>query len=154
MDQCKILCFNNVLSFELLKKQQNLTDDKIKELDNMLNKLVNDKNVKWLDIQEFNRISGLHVDFMVRGKFYTIELTFNGSKVYFEARYRLFNHDKYDSDDEDEKDKLTSFHFVPFCQLLPIKLTDGTNKLTIDMYLDFVYECLTMRPEDHQYRYS
>ena len=152
MDQTQILCFQPGISVDTIKERQKLDNGKIIELNQILNFFSNSRSFNWLDIQQFNKVSGLFVNFKHGNNFYAIEFKFDGKEVFFEASYRMFNNRDYDSDDEDDAGKMTSYHFVPFERLYPNKSTDGTYELTLDMYFDFVHRCITMDPYYHEYR--
>jgi hypothetical protein len=152
MDNTRVVCFQPGASKHTMDERQNLDSEQKKKLDEILRLFSNTRNFKHEDVLNFNKMSGLYVDFKYGNNFYSIPFSFDGRDVFFEARFRMFNSEKYDSDDEDEKGKMTSYHFVPFDRLYPIKLDDGTFKLTVDMYFEFVYKCLTMDPYEHEYR--
>jgi hypothetical protein len=152
MEQTQILCFQSDISSKIIKDKQNLDLTKIAELNQVLDIFSNSRDFNWLNVQQFNKVSGLYVNFMFKGNFYAIEFKFDGQKVFFEASFRMFNSRDYDSDDEDDKNKLSSFHFVPFERLYPKKLANGSYELTLDMYFDFVCHCLSMNPFYHEYR--
>jgi hypothetical protein len=139
-----------------LKEKQSLSPIQHDKLNVKLNELINKKNLRSIDVDEFNHISGLGVNFLYSCyglKYYSIELNYDHSKkqCFFQASFKKFNSVKYDSDDEDEKDKMSSFHFVPFNVLYPIKNPDGTFKLTISMYFDYVINSLALHPDYHRY---
>lgn len=151
MEQTQILCFMGTLTKDMILKRQNLTDDKIKFLNTKLKKLVNNPKLNMLDVEEFNRCCGLYVNFRYNGKFYSVSLKFNGMTVYFESSIRSKFEPVYDSDDE-ETHKFEGFYFRPFNQpLFPKTNKDGTKELTVDMYIDFVYERLGMSEFEHEY---
>jgi hypothetical protein len=151
MDQMQILCFQPGITVNTIIERQKLNNEKITELNQILDYFCNNNTFDWLTIQKFNKVSGLFVNFKYADRFYAIEFKFDGKDVFFEASYRMFNSKDFDSDDEDEKDKFSSFHFVPFERLYPKKV-DGHNKLTLDMYFDFVFKCITMDPYYHVYK--
>jgi len=153
MEQTSIYCFQPDFTLDDLIKRQNLSGETIKQLNHYLHEFSNTKKFTYENILAFNKVSGLVVNFRYKNEFYSIEFKYDGNDVFFEASMRRFNKDKYDSDDEDEKDKMTSFKFSPFKRLFPVKQSDGSRKLTIDMYFNFVYDCLTMNPFYHEYAY-
>jgi hypothetical protein len=149
MEQTKILCLVE-LSEKIIKEKQGLSPYKIEELNQKLKYYVNEGKPKlnWTTIEEFNRISDLYVNFRYKGKFYAIVLRYDGENIFFEASFRTFNHKEYDSDDDEDSSRMTSYVFVPFKRLYSCKCSNGSNELTIDMYLKFVYDCLTMNTAD------
>jgi hypothetical protein len=152
MEKTQILCFPPSVTVKLIKERQNLSKEKIKELNDILHYFSNTNNgINWIDVEKFNKISGLYVNFKCGNNFYCIKFNFNPyeKKVYFEASFRMFNNKDYDSSDE-EDNKLTSYFFRPFNRLYPEKV-DGVNKLTLDMYFDFVHKCITMDEFYHEY---
>lgn len=151
MDQTQILCFQNNVTTNMIKERQNLDNAKFIELNHILHIFSNSKEFNWLNIQQFNKVSGLYVNFKCGDKFYAIEFKFDGRDVFFEASYKMFNSRDYDSDDEEDTSKMTSYHFVPFKRLYPVKLDTGINELTLDMYFNFVHHCITMNPFYHEY---
>lgn len=152
MEQTQLLCFQPGATVETIKSRQKLDDTKVKELNEILHIFCNTRKFDWVQVQQFNKISGLYVNFKYADRFYSIEFKYDGRDVFFEASFRMFNSDKYDSDDEDDKNKMSSYHFVPFERLYPTSCEDGTSKLTLDMYFDFVHKCITMDPYYHEYR--
>lgn len=145
MEQTQILCFQPGVSVKTIKEQQKLDDAKSAELNQILNIFSNSREFNWLNIQQFNKVSGLYVNFKCAEHFYAIEFKFDGKDVFFEASFRMFNSKDFDSDDE-EDNKMTSYHFVPFERLYPKKISDGKFELTLDMYFDFVQHCITTVP--------
>ena len=153
MDQTQLMCLMQDFDMKTIIERQNLTQSKVDELNKTLYFLINNTSqLNWMQVKQFNKISGLYVNFLCRGRYYSIELDFDGSSVYFEAKYRMFNHADFDSDDEEENSKMTSYHFVPFERLYPKEFEGKFKTITLEMYFEFVYKCLTMRPEDHVYR--
>jgi len=152
MEQTQLLCFQPGVSVKTIKERQKLDDAKVAELNHILNIFSNSRNFNWLNIQQFNKVSGLYVNFKYGDRFYAIEFKFDGKDVFFEASFRMFNSRDFDSDDEEDKNKMTSYHFVPFERLYPKKNSDGTYVLTLDMYFDFVHRCITMDPYYHEYK--
>jgi hypothetical protein len=152
MEQTQILCFQPGVSLTVIKERQKMDDGKIAELNQILKFFSNSREFNYVNVQQFNKVSGLYVNFKCGDKFYSIEFKFDGKDVYFEASYRMFNSRDYDSDDEEDTSKLTSYHFVPFERLYPKKLNDGSCELTLDMYFVFVHKCITMDPYYHEYK--
>jgi len=159
MEQSRLLCFRYPPNKEEFLERHNgnnkLTPEKINNLNEHLNKIINSKKKNYIEIEEFNKMAGLFVEFLIitkPPKFYTINLRYDGEIVSFVASYRTFDHSRFSEDDEEERDMFTSFIYRPFKRLVPLKQTDGSLKLTVEMYIDFVCECLSMRVEDHQYR--
>lgn len=144
MEQTQILCFQPGVTVKTIKERQKLDDNKITELNQKLNFFSNSRIFNYEDILKFNKISGLYVNFKCGEYFYAINFDFDGKDVFFQASLRVFNNKEYDSEDE-EDNKMTSYHFVPFDRLKPEKLTDGKYELTLDMYFDFVQKCLTSK---------
>lgn len=145
MDKTNILCFPAGVSVKTIKERQNLDEEKTTKLNQDLNRLINNRNFSWLDLQEFNKTSALYVNFKCGNNFYSIELKYDGKDVFFESSFRMFDDKNFDSDDE-EDNKLTSYHFVPSDRLYPKKSIDGKCILTLDMYFDFVQRCITTEP--------
>jgi hypothetical protein len=152
MEQTQLLCFQPGVSVKTIKERQQLDDAKIAELNHILNIFSNNRNFNWLNVQQFNKVSGLYVNFKYGNRFYAIEFKFDGKDVFFEASFRMFNSRDYDSDDEEDINKMTSYHFVPFERLYPKKTADEKYELTLDMYFDFVHRCITMDPFYHEYK--
>lgn len=152
MESSNITCFNNgIVSTELLKERNKMTSEKQKILDGKLDKLVNEPQPNYMDVTHFNYVNGLTVEYMYCGKFYSICLKLeNAGKEPLLCFVAYFKKLKEDIDD-DEKHLLSSFEYVKFNVLRPKIKKDGKKELTIDMYFDFVIECLKMRPEDHVY---
>lgn len=153
MERTSILCFpsQSAVTLELLKEREKLSPKQIEELDKVLAFfLANKGKFGFEQALQFNKVSGLYVNFKCGPHFYAIEFKFDGRDVFFEASYRMFNSRDYDSDDEEDK-KMTSYVFVPFERLYPVKTPKG-EVLTISMYFDFVVKCLTMKDADHVYR--
>jgi hypothetical protein len=144
MEQTQLLCFQKGVTAKTIKERQNLSNQKIAELNHILNLFVNGKEFNHIDILQFNKISGLYVNFKCGDNIYNIDLKFDG-KTFFEASFHTFDSDKFDSDDE-EDNRLTSYRFVPFKRLYPKELPDKKLELTLDMYFDFVESCLQEVP--------
>jgi len=145
MEQTQILCFPSIAELKTIIEREKLSKEKVLELNEKLKTFANSKNLNWLDIEQFNRISGLHVNFKRGEHFYSIHLKFDKGCLYFEASFRMFDSKNYDSDDE-EDNKLTSYIFKPFDYLHPIVNKDGTKELTLDMYFNFVHKCINDVP--------
>ena len=144
---------SHFLSVEYLKKRHLSENPNFKDIDIKLNLLIekyNNRSLNMIDVMKFNHISGLYVNYGYQGKYYSFELNFDGRKLFFCACFRRFNKSEYDSDDEDAG-KMYAYEFVPFKVLIPNTRKDGTQELTVNMYFEFVDECLKMKEADHKY---
>jgi hypothetical protein len=148
MEQTQILCFPQKPTVKSMIEKQKLTPEKIASLNRQLKDLCNNPKVHYIDVQKFNKISGLFVNFRFANNFFVIEFTIEQGIPCFITRVRMMKKD-YDSDDEDTG-KFQSYEFIPVERLVPAKLADGTNELTVEMYIDFVCKCLNTRIEDFE----
>lgn len=143
MDLSRVLCFPpGQASLDNIIKRENLTASQKQKLNERLDYFVNNiGSFKHTDVEEFNRINDLYVIFKHGKDFYDISLKSDGKEVFFESAYWFFDNSNYDSDDEDDR-KLSSYIFRTYNKRLYPQSVNGRKVLTLDMYFNFVRECL------------
>ncbi|AYV80139.1 MAG: hypothetical protein Gaeavirus11_19 [Gaeavirus sp.] len=161
MHKTEITCFGGAFSKKILTDRISLPKDKTDEINTFIDNVINNR-IKYSheSFLKFNLKSsrGLYTDFMYNKEFFKIQLKyFGGDVIVFEASVKAFDRRKYpdsdDSDYEDAKGKMENQILRPFkiCSPIPSKTNPKEKTLTMDMFIDFVYESLILREPDRVY---
>jgi hypothetical protein len=161
MERSNVLCFpvKERVTRVGMEERQKLSKEQIKDINKKLHDYINNKKFCHQDILEFNKISGLKTDFAImstpekKAFYYSFPLYFDGYQVMFRTTFRKFNKQEFDEDDAEDTNKMSSYSFYDFADpLLPERQSDGTFKLTIDMFYDHVIKWMRVAYKDHPTR--